>query len=336
LAKTAEERYQTAAGLEADLRLWLAALEAGGRIDEPFVPGASDASNRPPLPEKLYGREAGIDLPPGAFEQVLTEGTTQLVLVSGYSGIGKSSVVHELHKALVPPRGLFAAGKFDQYKRDIPYATLAQAFRSLVRYILGKSDAEVGRWRDALREALGANAQLMLNLIPELEFVIGPQPPVLDLPPQEAENRFRTVFRRLLGVFARPDHPLLLFLDDLQWLDPATLALLADLATQSDVGSLLLVGAYRGNEVDHAHPLMRSLEAIRKASAALQEIVLAPLAIEDVGRLIADALHCTREDAEPLARLVYEKTGGNPFFTIQFLTALAEEKLLSFDSSAGA
>ena len=185
------------------------------------------------------------------------------MLVSGYSGIGKSSVVNELHKVLVPPRGLFASGKFDQYKRDIPYATLAQAFQSLVRPLLGKSEAELARWRDALREALGPNGQLMVDLVPELELIIGEQPPVPELPPQDAQRRFQLVFRRFLGVFARPEHPLALFLDDLQWLDAATLDLLEDLLTQPDVRHLLLIGAYRDNEVDAAHPLMRKLDAIR-------------------------------------------------------------------------
>ena len=198
------------------------------------------------------------------------------MLVSGYSGIGKSSVVNELHKALVPSRGLFAAGKFDQYKRDIPYATLAQAFQSLVRQLLSKSDAELGHWRDALLEALGPNGQLMVNLIPELELIIGEQPPVPELPPQDAHNRFQLVFRRFLGVFARPEHPLALFLDDLQWLDAATLDLLERLVTEPEVRHLLLIGAYRDNEVGPSHPLMRALEAIRNAGARVQEIVLGP------------------------------------------------------------
>ena len=256
--------------------------------------------------------------------------------MSGYSGIGKSSVVNELHKVLVPPRGLFASGKFDQYKRDIPYATLAQAFQSLVRPLLGQSEAELGRWRDALREALGPNGQLIVNLVPELELVIGKQPPVADLPPQDAQNRFQMVFRRFLGVFARQEHPLALFLDDLQWLDAATLDLLEHLVTHPEVRHLLLVGAYRDNEVGPAHPLMRTLEAIREAGARVQEIVLAPLGLDDVGRLVADALHCEPERARPLAQLVQEKTGGNPFFAIQFFTALAEEGLLAFDPVAPA
>ena len=193
-----------------------------------------------------------------AFDRIAKSGAPELVLVSGYSGIGKSAVVNELHKVLVPPRGLFAAGKFDQYKRDIPYAPLAQAFQGLIRPLLGKSDAELAPWRDALREALGPNGQLMVDLVPELRLIIGEQPPVSELPPQDAQRRFQLVFRRFIGVFARPEHPLVLFLDDLQWLDAATLDLLEHLATQPELRHLLLVGAYRDNEVTPAHPLMRT------------------------------------------------------------------------------
>ena len=246
---------------------------------------------------------------------MVTGGTPELVLVSGYSGIGKSSVVNELHKVLVPPRGLFASGKFDQYKRDIPYATLAQAFQSLVRYLLGKSDAELSGWRDALAEALGPNGRLMIDLVPELKLIIGDQPPVPELSPQDARRRFQVVFRRFIGVFARREHPLALFLDDLQWLDAATLDLLEDLLTPPGVPHLMLIGAYRDNEVTAAHPLTRKLEAIRNAGANVHEIALAPLACEDVRQLVADALRCEPERADPLAQLVHEKTAGNPFFT---------------------
>jgi PAS domain S-box-containing protein len=330
LAKTAEERYQTAAGVEADLRRCVADLELNGRIDR-FPLGEHDGSDRLLIPEKLYGREREIEALIAAFDRVVARGATELVLVSGYSGIGKSSVVNELHKELVPPRGLFAAGKFDQYKRDIPYATLGQAFQSLVRSLLGQSEAELGRWRDSLGEALGPHAQLIVNLVPELELVIGKQPPVADLPPQDAQNRFQMAFRRFLGVFAHEEHPLALFLDDLQWLDAATLDLLEHLVTHSEVRHLLLVGAYRDNEVGPSHPLLRTLEAIRKAGARVEEIVLAPLGLDDVGQLVADALHCAPQRVRPLAQLVQEKTGGNPFFTIQFFAALTEEGLLAFD-----
>src|SRR5467141_3671968 len=320
LAKTAEERYQTAAGLERDLRRCLAAWEAQHRIDA-FPLGQQDTPDRLLIPQKLYGREREIDTLLAAFDRVITSGRPELVLLSGYSGIGKSAVVNELHKALVPPRGLFASGKFDQYKRDIPYATLGQAFQSLVRSLLTQSEEELGRWRASLIDALGPNGQLMVNLVP-------------DLPPQDAQNRFQMVFRRFLGVFARKEHPLALFLDDLQWLDAATLDLLERLVTHSEVRNLLVVGAYRDNEVGPAHPLLRTLEAVREAGSRVQEIVLAPLGLDDVSRLVADALHCEPERARPLAQLVHEKTAGNPFFAIQFFTALTEEGLLTFDPAA--
>jgi predicted ATPase len=335
LAKTAEDRYQTAAGLAVDLRKCLAEWERNRSI-EPFPLGANDVSDRLMAPEKLYGRDHEIETLLGAFDRVVTNGATELVLVSGYAGIGKSSLVNELQKALVPPRGLFASGKFDQYKRDIPYATLAQAFRSLVRPVLGESETELGRWRDSLGEALGPNGQLIANLIPELELVIGKQLPVADLPPQDAKNRLQMVFRRFLGVFARAEHPLALFFDDLQWLDSATLELLEHLVIHPEVRHLLLIGAYRDNEVGPAHPLMRTLEAIRNAGERIEEIVLTPLGLNDIGRLVTDAVHCEPERARPLAQLVHEKTSGNPFFAIQFLTALNEDGLLAFDPVAPA
>jgi predicted ATPase/transcriptional regulator with GAF, ATPase, and Fis domain len=330
LAKNAEDRYQTASGLEADLRRCLAEWLSQGRID-PFPLGAHDLSDRLLIPEKLYGREREIDALLAAFDRVVTQGTPELVLVCGYSGVGKSSVVNELHKALVPPRGLFASGKFDQYKRDIPYTTLAQAFQTLIRQILVKSEAEVDHWRQALQEALGSNGQLILNLIPEVEFLIGKQPPVPDLPLQDARSRFRFVFRRFLGAFARPEHPLALFLDDLQWLDAATLELLEDVITDPNVRYLMVIGAYRDNEVGSSHPLTRTLDAMRRGGARIQEIVLAPLGLDDVSRLVSDTLHCEADAGQALATLVNEKTGGNPFFAIQFLTALAEEGLLRLD-----
>src|SRR5207302_8700124 len=299
---------QAAGGLHRRLRRCLDAWEAQHRIDA-FPLGQQDTPDRLLIPEKLYGREREIETLLAAFDRVVTSGRPELVLVSGYSGIGKSAVVNELHKALVPPRGLFASGKFDQYKRDIPYATLVQAFQGLIRPLLGRSDAELTGWRDALREALGPNGRLMIDVVPELKAVVGEQPPVPDLPPQQAQGRLQLVFRRFLGVFARPEHPLALFLDALQWLEAATLDMLADLLTQADVQRLLVIGAYRDNEVDSAHPLMRKLGAIRKAGALVQEISLAPLAPEDLGRLIADTLSCTPPVAAPLARLVHDKTG---------------------------
>jgi PAS domain S-box-containing protein len=335
LAKTAEERYQTAAGLERDLRRCLAAWETQHSIDA-FPLGRDDTPDQLLIPEKLYGREREIETLLDAFDRVVTSGRLELVLVSGYSGIGKSAVVNELHKALVPPRGLFASGKFDQYRRDIPYATLAQAFRSMIRRLLGKSEVELQHWRDRFRQALDPNGSLIVDLVPELRLIVGAQPPIPELAPQDAQNRFQLVFRRFIEVFARPEHPLALFLDDLQWLDAATLDLLEHLLTHSEVRHLLLVGAYRDNEVTPSHPLLRTLGAIRKAGGRIQEIVLAPLGLDSISQLVADAIHSEPERTRPLALLVQEKTGGNPFFAIQFLAALVEEGLIAFDPVAQA
>ena len=333
LAKAAEERYQTAAGLAADLRRCLSEWEAGGSIAS-FAPGALDFPDRLRIPEKLYGREVEVDRLLAAFERVVASGALELVLVSGYSGIGKSAVVNELHKVLAPRRGLFASGKFDQSRTDVPYATLAQAVQILVRQILGESDAAIGRWRAALEEALGPNGRLMVDLVPQLMLVIGEQPPVPELPSQDAQRRFQLVVRRLLGVFARAEHPLVLFLDDLQWLDPATLDLLDDLLTQPELGHLLVIGAYRDNEVDAAHPLRRTLAAIRQAGTQVEDITLTPLSRDHLEQMTVDALRCAPADAAPLVDLVHAKTAGNPFFVIQFLSTLAEEDLLRFEHGA--
>ena len=328
LSKAAEDRYQTAAGLEHDLRRCLA--EMRGPIGA-FPLGERDVPDRLLIPEKLYGREREIGALLASFDRSINGAGPELVLVSGCSGIGKSSVVNELHKLLVPARALFASGKFDQYTRDIPYATLVQAFQSLVRPLLGKRDAELNHWRKELLDALGPNGRLMIDLVPELGLIIGDQPQLPELPSQEARRRFELVFQRFIGVFARPEHPLILFLDDLQWLDAATLDLLEALLMRSSLPYLMLIGAYRDNEVDATHPLSRKLDAIKAAGARIAEITLMPLGPEHVRQLVADALRCEPALAAPLAELVYDRTDGSPFFTVQFISALADEGLLSFD-----
>jgi predicted ATPase/signal transduction histidine kinase len=334
LAKNAQDRYQTAVGVQTDLKRCLEAWESSERIDA-FTLGENDGLDRLLIPEKLYGRESDISALLGAFDRVVRFGTMEFVLVSGYSGVGKSSVVNELHKALVPRRGLFASGKFDQFKRGIPYATLAQSLQSLVGQILGQSDADVARWRKALRDALGQNAQLIVNLVPQIELIIGKQPPVQELSPRDAQSRFQTVFWRFIEVFAQAEHPLALFLDDLQWIDTATLDLLQHMVTHSEVRNLLLIGAYRDNEVGSTHPLTRTLAEINKAKAPVHHIALANLVLGDVTRLIADTLRCGLDHARPLAQLVHAKTGGNPFFAIQFIAALEHEGLLAFAAGEG-
>ncbi len=333
LAKSAEQRYQTAAGLEHDLRRCLSEWEVGGRIEE-FPIGQYDTPDRLLIPEKLYGREREIGTLLAAFEDVIKSGAPELVLVSGYSGIGKSSVVNELHRILVLSQGLFASGKFDQYKRDIPYATLVQAFQRLVRSLLSKPDAELAVWRRALHDALVPNGRLLVDLIPELQLIIGEQPQVPELPPHQAQRRFHLVLRRFIGVFATPEHPLTLFLDDLQWVDAATLDLVEDLLIQSDLQHLMLIGAYRDNEVDIAHPLRRKVEAIRSAGAKVVQITLAPLATEHIAHLVADTLRREPARSAPLTQLIHDKTGGNPFFVIRFLYALVEEGSVRFDYNA--
>jgi PAS domain S-box-containing protein len=334
LAKTAEDRYQTASGVESDLRRCLVEWQARGAVG-PFELGENDIADRLLMPEKLYGREREIEALLASFARILDSGRPELTLVSGYSGIGKSSVVNELHKVLVSPRGLFASGKFDQYKRDIPYATLAQAFQHLIRPLLSKNEHELRAWRDALLAALGPNGRLMVDLVPELKLIIGEQPPVPELSPQDAQGRFQRVLRRFIAVFASKEHPLALFLDDLQWLDAATLDLLEDLLTRQDVPYLMLIGAYRDNEVGAAHPLTRKLDAIRQAGATVHEISLAPLARADMELLSADFLRTQASRVAPLAALIHEKTAGNPFFAIQFVHTLAEEGLIAFDHARG-
>ena len=329
LAKTPEERYQTATGVEHDLKRCLSDWESRRVIDEVSL-GARDTPERLLMSERLYGREGEVQALLAAFDEVALDGTRKLVLIRGNPGIGKSSVVAELHRVLVPPRGLFAFGKFDQLKRDIPYAPLVQALQSLFRRLLGKPEAELSKWRDDLRAALNPNAGLVAALIPELRFIIGEQHPGPDSP-SPSKARLQLAFRALIGVFARPEHPLALFFDDLQWLDTETLDLLEDLLVQSDLRCLLLLGACRDTEVNAAHPLSRKLSAIREAGAKVQEIELGPLQVDDLVCLIADALHCGSQRAMPLARLVHEKTAGNPYFVNQFIRALADEELVKFE-----
>ena len=333
LAKTPEERYQTASGLEGDLRRCLEDWDHERSVRD-FTLGDHDKPDHLQISEKLYGRESEVETLLTSFDRVVHGGVPELVLVSGYSGIGKSSVVNELQPVLVPPRGLFASGKFDQYKRDIPYATLAQAFQSLIRQLLMKSETELDKWRNDLRDALDQSGQLIVDLVPELTLVIGEQPPVPEILAADAQRRFQLILSRFVSVFARQEHPLALFLDDLQWLDAATLDLLEDLMTRSELKHLMLIGAYRDNEVGAAHPLMRKLEAIRSAGGKVREITLGPLAQKHLEHLLADALRCEPERSAPLAQLIEEKTGGNPFFTIQFLSSLAEEGMLTFDHDA--
>ncbi|PTL83494.1 ATP-binding sensor histidine kinase [Vitiosangium sp. GDMCC 1.1324] len=330
LAKTAEERYQSAEGLRADLeKCREGALEV-------FPLGARDVPQQFQLPQRLYGREAQVSTLLRGFERVLQGGQAELMLVHGYSGIGKSSLVMELHKPVVQQRGFLLSGKFDQFHLGVPYATLAQAFRGLVQQLLAGTDAELARWREHLQAAWGEQGQVLVELVPQLELVAGKQPPLQELPPTEAQNRFRQVLLKFLGVFATPEHPLVMFLDDLQWADQASLQLLQHLLTHPETPPLLLLGAYRDNEVSPSHPLMLTLEGVRKSGVRVTDLHLEPLSEEQVQQLVADALPgAEREVVVPLSALVHQKTGGNPFFLGQLLLTLDHDGLLTRTPEGG-
>ncbi|MDC0677614.1 AAA family ATPase [Sorangium atrum] len=335
LSKAAEERYQSALGLRHDLEQCSSQLRQSGAV-EAFPLGQRDVSDRFQVPQRLYGREREVEALLAAFERVVARGRPELVLVSGYSGIGKSSLVAELHRPIVRERGFFLSGKFDQLKRDVPYRPLLHAFRGLVQEILGASEEQVERWRERLREALGAGGGLLADMLPELALLLGPQPPVPELPPAEAQSRLLATLQRFVAACARKEHPVALFLDDLQWADPGSLLLLEQLATLAGDAHLLVIGAYRDNEVGPAHPLRLTLAEVQKRGAAVGDIVLEPLSAAHVGALVAEAVHAPEADVGPLSQLVYEKTGGNPFFVLQFLIALHEEGLITFDADEGA
>lgn len=335
LAKAPEDRYQTAVGLRADLTRCLSEWEAHGRIDA-FAPGGQDRSARLRFHDKLYGREAEMARLAAAHMQVSGTGDTRVVLVSGPSGVGKSSLVRELQKVLASTPALFASGKFDQYQRDEPYATLAQAFQGLVRELLGKPDDELAGWRVEMKAALGTQGGLMVGLIPDLEHLIGEQPPVPDLSGADARARFLQVFRRFVGVFARAPHPLVLFLDDLHWLDAATLEVFESLAIHPDIHHLLLIGAWRDHELEQAPLLHQRLLELSRSVRPPERIALLGLDERHTRRMLADALQTTPAAVSELADCVREKTGDNPFFMMQFIGSLVEQGLLRHDPAAGA
>ncbi|MFM0149243.1 trifunctional serine/threonine-protein kinase/ATP-binding protein/sensor histidine kinase [Paraburkholderia sp. RL18-085-BIA-A] len=331
LAKLPEDRYQSWHGLRADLDRCLAQPRVSGRI-KPFPLGMDDLSERFQVPHKLYGREEEATWLLAAFEHMAATGQAALVTVSGYSGIGKSALVDALRQPIVAKHGYFIAGKFDQYQRDVPYATITQAFRELARQLLAESETRIAGWRQQIQTAVGVNGQLIVDVLPQVELIIGPQQVAPALPPTEAQNRFRMVFRQFMTAFTSEDHPLVLFLDDLQWIDAASLTLIEHLVTHPDTRYLLLIGAYRDNEVSASHPLVTTLETIRHSGAPVTDLKLAPLSVVHLNQLVADTLHASPATCEPLTRLVCERTEGNPFFFIQFLDTLHKEGLLRHDT----
>ncbi|MBW4693832.1 MAG: PAS domain S-box protein [Lyngbya sp. HA4199-MV5] len=332
MAKNAEDRYQSAWGIKADLERYAQQLAAGGQID--LLPSSlQDVSEQFCIPQKLYGRAAEIEALLAAFDRVAgSEGVREMLLVSGYAGIGKTALVQELYKPITAKHGYFISSKFDQFGRNVPYSAIVDALQKLVQQLLGELDEQVEEWRSRLLTALGSNGQIIIDIIPEVELIIGKQSSVPEVGATEAQNRFNLTFQRFVRAFCAKEHPLVIFLDDLQWIDSATLKLIELILLDEQTQSLFLIGAYRDNEVTPTHPLVLTLESLRNQGAVLQEIILTPLTLEPLSQLIAQTLRHNPDTVCSLAQAVSHKTEGNPFFVGEFLKLLYDENLLTFDA----
>jgi predicted ATPase/signal transduction histidine kinase/tRNA A-37 threonylcarbamoyl transferase component Bud32 len=333
MAKTAEDRYQTTLGLITDLKFCLSQLVNTGKIAG-FTLKQNDRSSQFQIPQKLYGRENEINILMESFEEI-TQGKTEMILVSGYSGIGKSSLVNEIHKPIVRQKGIFISGKFDQLQRDIPYLPLIQAFQGLIRQLLTESDAKIHFWRDKIMTALGNYIQMIIDVIPEVELIVGKQNIITDGTLTGKENQFYLVLQKFVNVFTQSEHPLVIFLDDLQWVDSGSLKFIELLITSPQSQYLLLIGAYRDHEVSQSHPLMLALEAIADAKVNVKNIGVKNLDLATINQIIADTMKCSLDESYPLAELCLQKTDGNPFFLNQLLLSLYRDNLITFNSNIG-
>ena len=337
MSKAAEDRYLSYFGLKYDLEKCLKQLKKNQTLSGlDFMPGENDFSNKFQIPQKLYGRETEISTLLDAFKRVCSRPyvgqANEIMMVTGYAGIGKSALVNEIHIPIVEKRGYFITGKFDRFNHNIPYSALTQAFQDLTRQILIESEAQIEEWKTNILEAVGPNGQIIIEVIPEVERIIGKQPAVPELPPQETQNRFNMYFQNFIRTFADESHPLTIFLDDLQWADIPTLKLLEKLILDSMTRYMFIIGAYRDNEVDSTHPLFISLNKIKNENAIVNTITLLPLETEHINQLISDSLKCSIRDVDNLCKLCLSKTNGNPFFLIQFLNSLADRGLIEFDT----
>ena len=342
LTKTAEERYQTASGLKADLEECYKQCQQTGQIRE-FPLACRDFAEQFQIPQKLYGRESEIEQLLETFKRVTEEKNSpettaataqkraEMMLVVGFSGIGKTALIQELYQPISRQGGYFIAGKFDQFQRNIPYSAVVSALKSLVRQLLTENQAQLNQWRNKLNEALGVNGQVIVDVIPEIEQIIGKQPPAQPLESAQAQNRFNRVFQSFIRTFCQKSHPLVIFLDDLQWADFGTLKLIELMMSDPDTEYFLLFGAYRDNEVDANHPTILALERLKEQGATVNQIILTPLNIEDITQLLIDTLHRAREVVNPLAELILQKTSGNPFFINEFLKTIDRENLFTFN-----
>lgn len=333
LSKTAEERYQNCFGLAADLEECERQYSKNKRIRR-FNLAQKDISLKFNIPQVLIGREHELEVLMDSFERV-GEGEKEIMLVAGHPGIGKSALIHEVHKPILAKRGYFLSGKFEEFRRDVPYSAIIQAFLGLVRQILAESEERIAAWRAAFEKSLGTNGKVIADVIPELSHIIGPQPDVPELGPEEAQHRFNHVFKNFVRVFATAEHPIVIFLDDMQWADSSSIRLINALMSDTEIGYVLLIMAYRSNEVDDSHAFVQAMEKLKKQLVTVHDISLEPLGEDHVTKLICNFLRCFPEQSGDLSALVHKKTGGNPFFINQFLKTIYEDHHLVLEPASG-
>lgn len=328
LQKSADDRYQSSFGLRKDLERCLGVVNGEAAGDD-FVLGQADRVTRVQRPSRLYGRDEEVAALMQAYKRVVV-GAREVVLVRGYSGVGKTSVVHEVHRSMVGTGGNFVSGKFDQFRRGVPYASLGAAFGQFFRDRLAGTEEEIQRWRERIQGALGEGGQVLVEVLPELELLLGPQPAPPEVPPTESEQRLQLLFQRFVGALVGAGHPLVLFVDDLQWADLATIRLFQSLVQAQEISHLLLIGAWRDNEVDSIHPWHSALAQLKSSDTSIVELELRALHVSDIHQFLQDALRSSSSSLRDLAELCFDKTRGNPFFLAQFLRSLEQQRLLTF------
>jgi diguanylate cyclase (GGDEF)-like protein len=333
LQKMPEERYASIIGLKSDLRECQKQWKAKGKINK-FLLGMHDTKDHLSISRNLYGREEQVRLLLEAFERV-SQGSKEIAFVAGYSGIGKTSLVREVHKPIVKHKGYYIQGKFDQLQQSIPYSAIVTAFQNLVKQVLAENEASLQELKESLIRALGNVGQVVIDVIPEIELIIGKQPPVPSLNPSDAQIRFNLAFQNVVRVFAQPNHPLVIFLDDLQWADNSSLNFIETILQDDETNYLFIIGAYRDNEVDAAHPLQLTFHNLRKNKVKCSLLILKPLQLKNIQQLLCDTFSSTEDKISELAKCIFDKTQGNPFFINEFIKILYQEKILNFSYEHG-
>lgn len=336
LEKNPEERYQSCFGVIQDLLHCKNILETKGEAylrTQSFKVGKSDSTSIFQIPEKLYGRESEVSELLSHFNSVASTGKSKITLISGYSGVGKSSLIREIYKPITASSGYFLSGKFDQFNKNIPFNAIIQIFTKIIQNLLGESNQGIENWKRKILSALGTNAKIIIDIIPELEFIIGKQPDYQELTGQENTNRFFIVFKKFLNIFTAKEHPIAIFIDDMQWADSASLNLLSNVLKDSNTNYLYIILAYRKNEVNASHPFSQMLSSLDEDGIKVEKIQLQPLKIESVNMLLSDTLHLSPKKLSDLSLIVFQKTYGNPYFLIQFLKLLHTNKIIHYDET---